>query len=281
MELTKACNSTTMYAHNAFSDQSLEEFSVRLGLKGYAGTQIHGVSVAISLTVTGVPVAPLVGATVSTVGSFDWRTKGGITAVKDQLSCGGCWAFSCLESIESAYIIQKNITNQAPLSPQQIIDCDAAGRGCVGGDLPLCYNYIQAIGGVETEFEYPYLASGGTCGIKANLLQNPIKGFQYVIPMGTTDEMAMATFVANNSPISILVDASTWAHYTGGIVSAAQCGTTIDHAVQIIGYNILGPTKYWIVRNSWGPAWGEGGFILLEFGTNACVLTYEVTVPII
>jgi len=64
--------------------------------------------------------------------TYDWRTKGCITPVKDQQQCGSCWAFSATEEIESMWIL----SNHAPvaLSPQQIVSCDTQDAGCNGGD---------------------------------------------------------------------------------------------------------------------------------------------------
>jgi len=223
-------NSTATYAHNKFSDMSLTEFSVRLGMKGYKPKQVAGVPVAEPLT--------------NAPGSFDWRAKGGITAVKDQGQCGSCWAFSCTESIESAYIIKGGKTGQAPLAPQQIVDCDTVDQGCNGGDLPTCYQYVQSASGLETNADYPYNAQDGTCNAQANLEQDPINGFTYVIPQGSTDEVAMASFLAANQPMSIIVDASSWSSYSGGVLTADACGQDLDHAVQAVGYNGLDTNGY-------------------------------------
>jgi len=263
----KALNSTATFAHNKFSDLSLAEFTARLGMKGYKPKQVAGV-----------PVAPAAEAAPS---SFDWRSKHGITAVKDQQQCGSCWAFSCTESIESVYIIKGGKTNQVPLAPQQIVDCDQNDGGCGGGDLPTCYQYVQSTKGLEPESKYPYKGVDGTCKANTAYEQDPIKGFHYVIPQGSTDEKTMASYLAANSPMSIIVDASVWSSYSGGVLTAAECGQDLDHAVQAVGYNGLSSSGYWIVRNSWGADWGENGFIRLQFGQNTCGLTSEVTVPTI
>jgi len=264
---SKALNSTATFAINQFSDLTLEEFSARLGMKGYVPNQVAGIDVA----------APAVAAP----GSFDWRNKNGITAIKDQGQCGSCWAFSCTESIESVYKIKGSKPNQIPLAPQQIVDCDRGDGGCNGGDLPTCYQYVKTAGGLEPETSYPYHARDQTCQANKGLEQDPIKGFQYVIPQGSKDEQTMANFLAANSPMSIIVDASSWSSYSGGVLSASQCGENLDHAVQAVGYNGLDANGYWIVRNSWGSGWGESGFIRLQFGRNTCGMTSEVTVPTI
>jgi len=181
-------------------------------------------------------------------------------------------------AIESAYMIHKQKT-QVPLSTQQILDCDTADQGCNGGDPTTAYQYVVQAGGLESEADYPYLGQDGTCHAVKNLEQDPITGYQLAIPQGSTDEIAMANFLATNQPISTAVDASSWQDYTGGILMASQCTQNIDHGVQIVGYNGLANTGYWVIRNMWGADWGENGFIRLQFGENTCGLTSLPTAP--
>jgi len=263
---SKALNSTAFFVLNKFSDLSPEEFGVRLGMKGYVPQQLAGVPV----------VPPSIAAPPN---SADWRSTG-ITAVKDQGQCGSCWAFSCTESIESVYIIKGGKgKSQVPLAPQQIVDCDRNDAGCNGGDLPTCYKYVETQKGLEPESSYPYRARDGTCAAKPALEQDPITGFKYVIPQGSTDEATVASFVAANTPVSIIVDASSWSSYGGGILMASQCGHNLDHAVQAVGFEIS--AGYWIVRNSWGADWGENGYIRLQYNKNTCGMDSEITIPTI
>ena len=81
----------------------------------------------------------------------------------------------------------------------------------------------------------------------------------------------MASYVGSTGPLSIIVDASAWSSYTGGILST--CGTSLDHAVQAVGIDTA--AGYWKVRNSWGTSWGEAGFIRLAYGKNLCGLTSD------
>jgi len=81
------------------------------------------------------------------------------------------------------------------------------------------------------------------------------------------------------SPMSITVDATTWQTYTGGVItSSSGCGTTIDHAVQVVGYNADG--NYWIVRNSWDTTWGEAGYVYVQQGANVCVITAQAAITV-
>ena len=83
----------------------------------------------------------------------------------------------------------------------------------------------------------------------------------------------MIDYVLGTGPLSVCLDASTWSSYTSGIVTAAACGTDVDHCVQAVGLNE--DDGYWIVRNSWGTSWGLDGYIWLELGTNACQITTD------
>lgn len=78
----------------------------------------------------------------------------------------------------------------------------------------------------------------------------------------------MAAQLHKYGPMSISVDASAWQYYRGGVLRASACGRRLDHAVQLVGFNV--GHGYWIVRNSWGERWGEHGFIRLQFGHNTC-----------
>lgn len=64
--------------------------------------------------------------------------------------------------------------------------------------------------------------------------------------------------------------ASDFMSYKGGVYTKADCSQNQGgHAVSIVGYK----DNYWIVRNSWGGAWGESGYFRIEkrlSGTGVC-----------
>ena len=70
----------------------------------------------------------------------------------------------------------------------------------------------------------------------------------------------------NYGPVSAGIDSTQMDNYIGGIYPATMCSTDIDHAVTIVGYT----TNAWIIKNSWGPGWGDNGYLYLERGKNAC-----------
>jgi len=215
--------------------------------------------------------------------TVDWRTKGVVTRVKNQEQCGSCWAFSATETIESAWMMAKNIQNTTfkPLGPQQIVDCDDSDDGCNGGNPPTAYQYVITTGGQETEAAYPYTGQDGTCKFQKSKVEATISDWKYAC--SEEDETTLKENVATKGPLSICVDAANWQYYQGGVMTGWQCAwiNLLDHCVQAVGYDMTASTPYWLVRNSWSTDWGEQGYIRLQYGDNTCGLTNEATYVIV
>jgi len=201
----------------------------------------------------------------------DWTGKY-TTPVKDQGYCGSCWAFSVTEQTESDYMREHG--QEQILSAQQVTSCTSylIAGGCNGGNTEKGFDYAKA--GLETDADYPYTsgAAGVTGSCKADSSKFVVKTTGYTqVSNSASGESKMASYVGSTGPLSIIVDASAWSSYTGGILS--NCGTSLDHAVQAVGIDTA--AGYWKVRNSWGTSWGEAGFIRLAYGKNLCGLTSD------
>lgn len=240
---------------NAFTDMTNEEFR----------SQFHGHKPAPAGTF---PRADLSAHRSKALpDSVDWRDVAGVvTPVKDQGSCGSCWAFSATETLESAYAIANNDT--APiLSPQQIVSCapnpDHCGGtgGCSGSTQPLAFNYTITAG-LSSNADYPYAGSTGTCN-KDKI--HPVVKNKGFTELKVNDYTELATAVANVGPVAISVAAGGmgWQVYGGGIFST-HTDFVMDHAVQLVGYGTDAGKMYWTVRNSWGSSWGEKGYIRMQ-----------------
>jgi len=268
---------TSVHGVTKFSDLSAAEFDSM-----YKGYKAGSVRAALG-------DAPVLQTLEAPPASVDWRTKNVITPVKDQGQCGSCWAFSTVETVESDWILAGN--SMVELSPEQIVDCDKVDQGCNGGNTPTAYKYVQAHG-LETEAAYPYTSGlynpsysqfGGSgsnnpanCNYKKADVAVNITGFSY----GTTgnNENTFMANLATKGPMSVCLATGGWQTYTSGILTAATCGTQVDHCVQAVGYNTANAAgKYWIVRNSWNTDWGIKGYIYVALGTNACDIAGEVT----
>lgn len=192
----------------------------------------------------------------------------------DRGMCGSCWAFATTEQVESyAFINSGELPN---LSAQQVTSCTpntlqcGGSGGCQGSVTQLAFNYLQLWGQME-DGDYPYTSGttseGGACTHDPAKARVTLSGYD-TLPSNNHD--AVMTHIAEVGPLSIAVDASQWHSYTGGIFNGCSFdeNISINHGVQLVGYGSefspAGVYDYWLVRNSWGPAWGEEGYIRLQ-----------------
>jgi len=187
--------------------------------------------------------------------SVDWAAKGAVTPIKNQGSCGSCWAFSTTGVIESRTKISKG--NLLSLSEQQLVDCAGQG-GCNGGWPDQALYYVYNDRGLCTESAYPYKAVDQSCRSGYCSKYSDISTYAYVTETTAAMEAAVAA-----GPVSIVVEAS-FGSYNGGVYTA-NCGTNFNHAVLVVGYGHDSSSgyDYWKVKNSWGEWWGESGYIRL------------------
>ncbi|MCL7050439.1 hypothetical protein MKW94_003755 [Papaver nudicaule] len=254
-ERNKLTDSSYWLGLNEFADLSHEEFKEKyLGLK---------ISSPIPRKRTESPSSPRDVADVPK--SIDWRKKGAVTHVKDQGGCGSCWAFSTVAAVEGInQIVTGNLTS---LSEQQLIDCDKPfNNGCNGGLMDYAFQFIAFSGGLHKEDDYPYLMEEGTCERKKDMEVVTINGYEDV---PENDEQSFLKALSHQ-PLSVAIEASgrDFQFYSGGVFNGA-CGTELDHGVTAVGYGSdKGGLDYIIVKNSWGPKWGEKGYIRMKRNTG-------------
>ena len=200
--------------------------------------------------------------------TVDWVTYGAVSGIENQGSCGGCWAFATVGAIEGLHFIQNKTLYQ--LSAQQLIDCssDFGNEGCNGGLMDDGFRYVMYAGGVETEKDYPFRRYGGKCQADPKKFVAGIKGYADVQPR---NEMQLKAAVAQQ-PVAVGIQANqgSFMYYHKGVVESG-CGSSLDHAVLVVGYGEEDGKPYWLVKNTWGPYWGEKGFvkILREDANNS------------
>jgi cathepsin O len=203
-----------------------------------------------------------------------------IGKVWNQKQCGSCWAFATVETIGSRYAIQTG--HLLELSAQQLISCDTGVEldGCKGGALEYAFGSVESESiTIVNASTYPFESGDGKShNCKGNLPKVGVQLLDFTYRENLRNETEMQYYLCTYSPLTVSVNARAWQDYDGGIIQHHCDGdpSEVDHAVQVIGYDMNGPVPYWIVRNTWGSDWGEGGYLRLKFGQNMCGMTDEV-----
>jgi len=211
--------------------------------------------------------------------NFDWREQKKVSKVKNQGSCGSCWAFSAIGNIEAIYSIKtgKNVE----FSEQQLVDCDKVDQGCNGGLMEDAYKHLMTTG-VMTSASYPYSGRDGQCKFDATKVAAKVSGYKYA---SSQDETQIKQFLFENGPLAIAINATPLQFYFWGIFNPwfewICSPQDLNHGVLLVGYGVEGSTPYWIVKNSWGTGWGESGYFRIIAGKGACGMnTYVITAEV-
>merc|ERR1712212_375215 len=213
----------------------------------------------------------------------DWRKEDGVvSAVKNQAQCGSCWAFSATGSLEGQMMLKKN--KKVSLSEQQLVDCAGGSygnHGCTGGLMGYAFAYIKAVGGIQSEADYPYKARQMTCKADKSKFVGFDSGYKRI---ARGSEAALKQAIAEVGPISVAVHATrNMQLYRGGVMVDRTCSPyRLNHGVLAVGYgnDESSGLDYWIVKNSWGARWGESGFIKMARNhANMCGIATQASYP--
>jgi len=208
-----------------------------------------------------------------TPASYDWRDQGAVTEVKNQGSCGSCWAFSATGNIEGQTKLAKGVLTS--ISEQELVDCDKVDEGCNGGLMEQAFDELKRIGGTESEADYPYKGVDGTCQFDASRVDFQVKGYSFV----DKDENVIKETLFKYGPLAVALNATPLQFYFGGIFHPWKilCNPdALNHGVLIVGYGTENGKDYWIVKNSWGKLWGEKGYFRIFRGDGTCGINTHV-----
>ncbi len=196
---------------------------------------------------------------------FDLREENTLTPVKDQSTCGACWTFATYGSIESRWLALG--AGAFDLSEQNLKN----GNGfeidhCGGGNASIATAYLIRGDGPIAEADDPYNVSSGDY-ISGLTPQAYIPDARRLPRDETVIKQALYDYGALYTTMrweSAYYNASDNTYYYN--VSA---DSSSNHAVVLVGWNdtlnTAGGTGAWIIRNSWGPSWGEQGYFYISY----------------
>ncbi|MGZ3769287.1 MAG: C1 family peptidase [Bdellovibrio sp.] len=209
--------------------------------------------------------------------SVDWRNKDGknwVSPIMDQANCGSCVAFATVGVLETQYKISSLFPNfNIKLSPQHLFSC--GGGSCESGWRPeKAARFIQRYG-IPDEACMPYqsgstgedISCRQTC---SDSQQRSIGISEYSTPTrGYEDVDAVKRALQQGPVVTNMKVFPDFAAYAGGVYHHTTGDVLGGHAVSIVGYD--DDKQAFIIRNSWGTAWGEKGFAYVGYGDDSGV----------
>lgn len=192
---------------------------------------------------------------------WDWREhNGGLGPVRNQGSCGSCWAFSAYATLSD--VIALHGKGMLDLSEQHLVSCETQSYGCNGGWYADAFALIKDEGSV-LEKDFPYQARDVKC---PNSLPHTYKILGYTeISTGVADTETLKRAIYAYGPVSVAVSVTgDFQNYSGGIYNNGS-GGAINHATNLVGWDDTAKPPHWIMRNSWGASWGEDGYMRIAY----------------
>uniref|UniRef100_A0ABI0NU15 Cathepsin B n=1 Tax=Bos taurus TaxID=9913 RepID=A0ABI0NU15_BOVIN len=195
--------------------------------------------------------------------SFDareqWPNCPTIKEIRDQGSCGSCWAFGAVEAISDRICIHSNGRVNVEVSAEDMLTCcgGECGDGCNGGFPSGAWNFWTKKG----------LVSGG-------LYNSHVGCSSYSVANNEKEIMAE---IYKNGPVEgafsvysdfLLYKSGVYQHVSGEIMGG--------HAIRILGWGVENGTPYWLVGNSWNTDWGDNGFFKILRGQDHCGIESEI-----
>ncbi|MGZ3790322.1 MAG: C1 family peptidase, partial [Bacteriovorax sp.] len=199
--------------------------------------------------------------------SLDWRNVSGLNwlgPVMNQGNCGSCVAFASIATLEARYrIASGQIWANPTFSPQHLFSC--GGGACNFGWFASEAADSLKEDGVLDNACAPYSAGSTGVDVACKDIQCPdqnrrlykIANFSTPSNYGGNAESVKAA-LKYGPLLTTMVVYDDFLTYAGGIYKHVTGKKAGGHAISLVGFNDL--ERYWVIRNSWGDDWGEGGF---------------------
>ncbi|KAI1723660.1 papain family cysteine protease domain-containing protein [Ditylenchus destructor] len=205
-----------------------------------------------------------------------------MSPIRNQGNCGSCWAISAAAALESHYQMALEIES-IQLSPQQLLDCAIDHDGCQGASVKKAFRYAKRNNGIEDETSYPYMALSEDCRVDSTDNWRNVR-ISNIKKLHDMDENDLKDTLAEVGPIVVAIDANapSFSLYSGGVYYDPECTDDVNHAMLLVGYGSDQYGDYWLIKNSWGIAWGEEGYLRLARNRdNHCGVAVECSYPVI
>ncbi|XP_066980953.1 cathepsin B-like [Macrobrachium rosenbergii] len=236
--------------------------------------------------------------------SFDsreaWPHCPTISEIRDQGSCGSCWAVGAVSVMSDRECIHNNDTDFRYSDEDLVSCCWTCGMGCNGGWLKPSFNYWINQGIVSggrfnssqgckpySFYECEHHSEGerppcedilptpdctAECIPEYGLGYEEDKRFGSYVYTFDRQEQDMQYDIMTNGPVEASFNVyNDFLSYKSGVYKHTSGILPLGgHAIRIIGWGVEGDEPYWLVANSWNYDWGDNGLFKILRGTNEC-----------
>lgn len=173
-------------------------------------------------------------------------------------------------------------------SVQGILSCNSEGLGCEGGAERAVADAFRKVGIIK-EDSFPYKCGGGdamqhfsnvrtTCtaapwgaSCPSSALKEPRCFFDGLARYSGEASIISGFLLGTAQSMSLLVYSNLMT-YKGGVYTSVVGSPLGGHAITGLGYGVENGVKYWLIQNSWGPAWGENGYARVQRGIKLATI---------
>jgi len=235
-----------------------------------------------------------------------WPNCPSISEVRDQGSCGSCWAFGAVEAMSDRYCIHSSSNLQVEVSAEDLVSCcDACGLGCEGGYPSAAWQYWVdkglVTGGLYNSNKgcQPYEVKScehhttgklppcgdivptptcvNVCEKGYNVSYSADKHFGQTAYGINSDVQQIQTEIFKNGPVEAdFTVYSDFLSYKSGVYIRQSEQVLGGHAIRILGWGVENNVNYWLAANSWNPDWGDKGYFKIRRGTDECGIEDDI-----
>lgn len=246
--------------------------------------------------------------------TFDARTQWPncptIKEIRDQGSCGSCWAFGAVEAMSDRYCIFSNGTMNYHISAEDLMTCcESCGNGCGGGfpeaawkywvtnglvtggqynssegcqpyEIPSCDHHVP--GKLKPcGSELPTPPCSHTCRKGYPKSYSADKHYGEKVYTISNDPLQTQKEIQENGPVEADFEVyEDFLNYKSGVYQHETGSLLGGHAVRILGWGTENGTPYWLVANSWNPDWGDNGFFKILRGKDEVGIEQDINAGI-
>jgi len=236
--------------------------------------------------------------------SFDsrlvWPHCPSIKEIRDQGSCGSCWAFGAVEAMSDRICITSHATENFHISAEDLLSCcDGCGMGCNGGfpeaaweffeerglvtggqygtkqgcrpySIPHCDHHVKGkYGPCKGILPTPKCVKKCEAGYNKTYVSDKHYGVSAYAVEGIVENIQME--IMKHGPVEAAFTVyADFPSYKSGVYQHKAGAALGGHAIKILGWGTENGTPYWLVANSWNYGWGDKGYFKILHGSDHC-----------